>query len=72
MYQRNNCVLSHINYGMFGSWQPALELGLVYVVQLRLPQFGSVTKHDAAIRAVYQALADQNQLNVWYAIIDMH
>ena len=71
-YQRDSDVLSNIKYGMFGSWQPALELGLVYVVHIRVPQFGSVTKHDEAKRAVYQALADQHKLNVWCAIIDMH
>ena len=36
-FQRDSCVLSHIIYGMFGCWQPALELGLVYVVRTRLP-----------------------------------
>ena len=57
---------------MFGCWQPALELGLVYVVHIRLPLFGSVTKHDEAMRDVFQALADQHKLNVWDAIIDLH
>ena len=65
-------MLSHINYGKFGCWQPALELGLVCVVHNKLPPFGSVTKHDEAMRAVHQALADQHKLNVWCAIIDMH
>ena len=71
-YQRDSCVLSHINYGMFGCWQSALELGLVYVVHIGLPQFGSVIKHDEAMRDVFQALADHHKLNVWDATIDMH
>ena len=71
-YQKGSDVLSHINYGMYGCWQPALELGLVFVVHIRVPQFGAVNKHDEAKRAVYQALADQRKLNVWNAILDMH
>ena len=70
--QKGSDVLSHINYGMYGCWQPALELGLVFVVHIRVPQFGAVNKHDEAKRAVYQALADQRKLNVWNAILDMH
>ena len=65
-------MLSHINYGMYGCWQPALELGLVFVVHIRVPQFGAVNKRDEAKRAVYKALADQRKLNVWNAILDMH
>ena len=41
-------------------------------MHIKLPQFGSVTKHDEAMRDVFQALADQHKLNVWDAIIDMH
>ena len=72
MYQKGSDVLSHTNYGMYGCWQPALELGLVLAVHIRVPQFGAANKHDEAKRAVYQALADQRKLNVWNCILDMH
>ena len=71
-YKKGSDVLSHINFGTYGCWQPALELGLVFVVHIRVPQFRAVNKHDEAKKAVYQALADQRKLNVWNAILDMH
>ena len=71
-YQRDSGVPKHIVYGMFGCWQPAFEHQLVFVLHIKVPQFDSSTKHEEAMRDVFQACAMQHKQHVWHVIIDLH
>ena len=66
--------MKDMNYGAFGAWQPCFDMGLTFVVQIKVPTFAAY-KHgdkDKAMLEIHQACIGHSKESAWWAKVDIH